>query len=103
MSDDVATDQETQYVKDALSSGHMVVEKEMALRLIARIEQDAQRIAELEAEGREIEDREASVCPEDYSFDEYIRALEAERNALREKVAAVEAWRVNGSSQSAPS
>ena len=36
------------------------------------------RIRGLESKLREWEEREAAICPEDYSFEEYIRSLQAQ-------------------------
>lgn len=50
-----------------------------------------QRIAALEAELRDWEEREASVCPEDVGFPEYIATLTAELARVREDAARMDA------------
>lgn len=50
-----------------------------------------QRVPELEAELDKWREREASVCPEDFGFEEVIKTLRAEVERLRAKAAIVDA------------
>jgi hypothetical protein len=55
--------------------------------------QRAQEIAELKAEARDYEEREAAVCPEDVGFDEYIRVLTKQLTARAQEIEQVKAER----------